>query len=175
MLDMFSTGNTSLILLVILGAITVYYIVTDETSKIAQPKKKEEDPKPVDNGEVDSVEEVKNEVEQKPKNIERKQSTSNKDVNPNIMEQTDDYRPTHSAPLPKIKSVTTTTEYYIENENKNQSTTNNTPTEEPDEELNLSSFESDDIEVQCQWCDNIIKMKKGSTVVCPRCSGTVEG
>lgn len=170
MLEMFSVGNTSLLLLVIIGAITVYYIVTDDTSKIARPDRKVEETNVVDNG---KVEDVKEELKPEPKQqtIERKQSSKNKEENTNIMEQTDDYRPTNNTSLPKIKSVTTTTEYYIEEESKN----NVEPKEEHDEELKLESFNSDEIEVQCQWCDNIIKMKKGTTVVCPRCSGTVGG
>ena len=163
MLDMFNVGDTSLLLLFILGAITVYYIVTDETSKIARPEKKEA---PVN---TQAVEEIKEDKEQ-PKEVKRKQTTSDSNTNSNIMEQTDDYRPTHSAPLPKIKAVTTTTEYYVEDVQQPA----NEVTESKDEGLKLSDFESDEVEVQCKWCDSIIKAKKGTSIVCPNCSGTVE-
>ena len=163
MLDMFNVGDTSLLLLIILGGITVYYIITDEASKIVKSEKKE---KP---SSVQTTEESKDSKEQ-PKDIERKQNTNNSNINSNIMEQTDDYRPTHSAPLPKIKAVTTTTEYYVEDV---QQPTSNI-TESKDEELQLSDFESDEVEVQCKWCDSIIRAKKGTSVVCPNCSGTID-
>ena len=163
MLDMFNVGDTSLLLLIILGGITVYYIITDEASKIVKSEKKE---KP---SSIQTTEESKDSKEQ-PKDIERKQNTNNSNINSNIMEQTDDYRPTHSAPLPKIKAVTTTTEYYVEDV---QQPTSNI-TESKDEELQLSDFEPDEVEVQCKWCDSIIRAKKGTSVVCPNCSGTVD-
>lgn len=163
MLDMFNVGDTSLLLLIILGGITVYYIITDEASKIVKSEKKE---KP---SSIQTTEESKDSKEQ-PKDIERKQNTDNSNINSNIMEQTDDYRPTHSAPLPKIKAVTTTTEYYVED--VQQSTSN--IIESKDEELQLSDFESDEVEVQCKWCDSIIKAKKGTSIVCPNCSGTID-
>lgn len=163
MLDMFNVGDTSLLLLIILGGITVYYIITDEASKIVKSEKKE---KP---SSIQTTEESKDSKEQ-PKDIERKQNTDNSNINSNIMEQTDDYRPTHSAPLPKIKAVTTTTEYYVEDV---QQPTSNI-IESKDEELQLSDFESDEVEVQCKWCDSIIKAKKGTSIVCPNCSGTID-
>ena len=163
MLDMFNVGDTSLLLLIILGGITVYYIITDEASKIVKSEKKE---KP---SSIQTTEESKDSKEQ-PKDIERKQNTDNSNINSNIMEQTDDYRPTHSAPLPKIKAVTTTTEYYVEDV---QQPTSNI-TESKDEELQLYDFESDEVEVQCKWCDSIIRAKKGTSVVCPNCSGTID-
>ena len=163
MLNMFNVGDTSLLLLIILGGITVYYIITDEASKIVKSEKKE---KP---SSIQTTEESKDSKEQ-PKDIERKQNTDNSNINSNIMEQTDDYRPTHSAPLPKIKAVTTTTEYYVEDV---QQPTSNI-IESKDEELQLSDFESDEVEVQCKWCDSIIKAKKGTSIVCPNCSGTID-
>lgn len=163
MLDMFNVGDTSLLLLIILGGITVYYIITDEASKIVKSEKKE---KP---SSIQTTEESKDSKEQ-PKDVERKQNTDNSNINSNIMEQTDDYRPTHSAPLPKIKAVTTTTEYYVEDV---QQPTSNI-IESKDEELQLSDFESDEVEVQCKWCDSIIKAKKGTSIVCPNCSGTID-
>lgn len=174
MLDMFNVGDTSLILLFILGCITVYYIVTDETSKIARPEKKE---KPVNIQATEEVKETKETKETKEnkeqhKDVERKQNTSDSNINSNIMEQTDDYRPTHSAPLPKIKTVTTTTEYYVED--VQQPVNKVADFKEEEKELQLSDFESDEVEVQCKWCDSIIKAKKGTSIVCPNCSGTVE-
>lgn len=163
MLDMFNIGDTSLLLLIILGGITVYYIITDEASKIVKSEKKE---KP---SSIQTTEESKDSKEQ-PKDIERKQNTNNSNINSNIMEQTDDYRPTHSAPLPKIKAVTTTTEYYVEDVQQPASNI----TKSKDEELRLSDFESDEVEVQCKWCDSIIRAKKGTSVVCPNCSGTID-
>ena len=51
---MLGTSEISLLLLVVIGGITVYYILTDGMSK-SNNEKKSEQPKEVDNGQVESI------------------------------------------------------------------------------------------------------------------------
>lgn len=179
MLEFFSTNNTSTLLLLALAVITVFYILTDG-SKSSQDKKDFTDDtrKPEEkNTEKDTapiepkVEEPKQEVQ----SVERKQTANQTTINSNVAEQTMNYQPTSTAPLPRIKSVTTTTVY--ENTQPTQPIQNTQPVkEEIHGNLTLDDFTPDEeeIDVVCQWCDNVVKMRKGSSIVCPRCSGTIE-
>lgn len=177
MLEFFSTNNTSTLLLLALAVIAVFYILTDG-SKSSQDKKdytdetrkteeKEKDTAPIET----KVEEPKKEVQ----SVERKQTANQTTINSNVAEQTMNYQPTSTAPLPRIKSVTTTTVY--EDSHPVQPEQPVQPVkEEIHGNLTLDDFTPDEeeIDVVCQWCDNVVKMRKGSSIVCPRCSGTIE-
>lgn len=182
MLDLFGANNISLILFVALGAITVYYILTegknggqnqkdytDDTRK-SEPDSSTPTPVPV----TEKVEDVKQE---EVKNVERKQSTSRSDVDTSVTEQTMNYQPTSTEPLPKINSVAVEPSHEATQSTVQQPIQSKSNEEEIGGELSLNDFETKDdeeIEVVCQWCDNVVKMRKGTSIVCPRCSGTIE-
>lgn len=175
MFEAIDVGSTSFILLFALGLITVFYILTDGGKSGNSNKgnsNNDDTPEMKDNG---TVEDVPEDLREQPttQNVDRRQNVGSYTANQNTADQTDDYRPTVSAPLPKIKSVTTTTVY----ETGNESVENNTYAERPSSELKMEDFQQEEpeVEVICQWCDNVVKMKKGTSIVCPRCSGTIEG
>ena len=162
MLEFFSTNNTSTLLLLALAVIAVFYILTDG-SKSGQDKKdytdetrkseeKENDTTPTET----KVEEPKKEVQ----SVERKQTASQTTINSNVAEQTMNYQPTSTAPLPRIKSVTTTTVYE-----DSQPVQPEQPVQPVKEEihgnLTLDDFTpgEEEIDVVCQWCDNVVRAR----------------
>ena len=161
---MLGTSEISLLLLVVIGGITVYYILTDGMSK-SNNEKKSEQPKEVDNGQVESIQQ-----EPEVKEVQTKQTATNTNVTDETMKQTEEYNPTVSAPLPKMpKAVTNVQQQEASmipgsNEQNAQS------------ELTMEDLKGNGelIKVTCQWCDYVVEMRKGETMVCPRCSGTIE-
>ena len=161
---MLGTSEISLLLLVVIGGITVYYILTDGMSK-SNSEKKPEPPKEVDNGQVESIKQ-----EPEVKEVQTKQTATNINVTDETMKQTEEYNPTVSTPLPKMPKADTNVQQQeasmIPGSNK----------QNVQSELTMEDLKGNGelIKVTCQWCDYVVEMRKGETMVCPRCSGTIE-
>ena len=160
---MLGTSEISLLLLVVIGGISVYYIFTDGMSK-SNSEKKSEPPKEVDNGQVESIQQ-----EPEVKEVQTKQTATNTNVTDETMKQTEEYNPTVSAPLPKMPKAAT--DVQQDAPMMQAPTEQNTQSELTMEELKGNG---ELIKVTCQWCDYVVEMRKGETMVCPRCSGTIE-
>lgn len=161
---MLGTSEISLLLLVVIGGITVYYILTDGMNK-SNSEKKPEPPKEVDNGQVEPIKQ-----EPEVKEVQTKQTATNTNVTDETMKQTEEYNPTVSAPLPKMPKAANEVQQQ-EAPIIQEPTQQNTRSELTMEELKGNG---ELIKVTCQWCDYIVEMRKGETMVCPRCSGTIE-
>lgn len=173
MLDMFTANSTAGILLFVIGAITVFYILTDG-SKSSQSEKdytdetRKNEPEPPKEEVVQPKQEVQH--------VERKQTVGQTTVNSDVTEQGLEYQPTNTAPLPKINTVAVDTP--VTHITPAPAPVNyNNGADEVKGNLTLEDFKDEDegeVDVVCQWCDNVVKMRKGGSMVCPRCSGTIE-
>lgn len=161
---MFGVDNISLILLLVIGGISVYYIFSDGLGKKQDSAEKVED-KP-------TVPDVKEEVKEEPKvqQVETKQTATNTKVNTDTIQQTEDYNPTVSAPLPKMPKAA------VQDSPTEEQPVHMEAPSEVKSELTMEDLKGSNelIKVQCQWCDFVVEMRKGETMVCPRCSGTIE-
>lgn len=166
---MLDTGSISLILILIIGGISVYYIFADAAGK----KQVEEFDKEQVKADTATVEPVKEEP--KVQEIKTKQTATNTQVNGDTMQQTEDYNPSVSVPLPKMPKAVQG-EAVQENTPISQQTPHMMPESHVDSELTMEDLKGSDelIKVTCQWCDFVVEMRKGETMVCPRCSGTIE-
>lgn len=166
---MMDTGSIGIILILIIGGISVYCILED-----AANKRKAEEPKsePVDT-KTETVKQIKEEP--KIQEVKTKQTATSTQVNRSIMQQTEDYNPSISTPLPKMPKAVQG-ESVQENTPISQQTPHMIPESQVNSELTMEDLKGSDelIKVTCQWCDFVVEMRKGETMVCPRCSGTIE-
>lgn len=166
---MMDTGSIGTILILIIGGISVYCILED-----AANKRRAEEPKvePA-NTKTETTEQVKEEP--KVQEVRTKQTATSTQVNGSTMQQTEDYNPSVSTPLPKMPKAVQG-ETVQENIPISQQTPHMMPESQVNSELTMEDLKGSDelIKVTCQWCDFVVEMRKGETMVCPRCSGTIE-
>lgn len=166
---MMDTGSIGIILILIIGGISVYCILEDAANKrrAEEPKVEPVDTKP------ETVEQVKEEP--KVQEVKTKQAATSAQVTGSTMQQTEDYNPSVSTPLPKMPKAVQG-ETIQESAPISQQTPHMMPESHVNSELTMEDLKGSDelIKVTCQWCDFVVEMRKGETMVCPRCSGTIE-
>ncbi len=173
MLDMFTANSTAGILLFVIGAITVFYILTDGSKSNQNEKEYTDETR---KNEPESPKEEVAQPKQEVQHVERKQAVGQATVNSDITEQGLEYQPTNTAPLPKLNTVAVETPTQPATPTPVPVNYNN-GADEVKGNLTLEDFndeDGDEVDVVCQWCDNVVKMRKGGSMVCPRCSGTIE-
>ena len=108
-------------------------------------------------------------VEPEFKSIARQDPTKNEyvDTGETVLKQGNDYNPTNQIAAPTIKRTTTTTVTEYVNEDKTE-----TNTAKPDTEQSTNT--DDEVSVVCMYCGKALTIKKGTSVTCPSCGGSVE-
>lgn len=110
-------------------------------------------------------------VEPESKSIARQDPTKNEyvETGETVLKQGNRYEPINQIAAPTIKRTTTTTvtEYV------NEDTTETKEVAKPDIEQSTENTD-DQVSVVCMYCGKPLTIKKGTSVTCPSCGGSVE-
>ena len=110
------------------------------------------------------------ELEPQAKSVARNDPTKNnyQESGDTVLKQGNEYEPTNQVATPIIKQATTT---ITESVNKDTTDIGNNAENNANTE---SQSSSDDVPVVCMYCGKSLTIKRGTTVTCPSCGGTVE-
>lgn len=190
--------DIGLVIMVVVMAITVYYIITDNTNKSNDtPKTSSSNNSQGSGGDLQDVseeyadmsvdvgEKIKRAEEAKnnSRSVERRHNVQEDvtAVGATVMKQGDDYNPTHQPPLPVMKQVTTTTTTTTTYSSDDLSS--DVTDADRDAMMNslvrsskeqLPEIEEEGIKIRCRYCDAEVEVPKGGCVQCPSCGGLVE-